>query len=161
MRLTPEQLMNWWQIVMRSHFNNPSYTVDTKRPMSKQEIASMRQAINELLTAGVGSYQLDEELRAAGLPDTDAMEEMLRRKEKAIIRRGSIRNDEEYDIANEALNSGINDLSKKAAAALATMIDEYQRRMSANTSPRSNAGILPPPDDSPASGAPSTPEPRG
>jgi len=131
MKLTNEQLQNWWEIAVR-FFHDPSFTVDRNRPIKKGDISGLKQGINDLLSGYSGDFELDRQLKAAGLPNFDEMERMLRVKENAILRRGRIRDDEELYIVKEVLAGALEDLSPKNVRKLAAMMTEYAKKPGAN-----------------------------
>lgn len=127
MKLTPEQLASWYEITVRHVFKNPSFAMQTSAPLKKSDISELKQAINDLLAGFSGDFELDRALRAAGLPDFEQMEHALRRKERAILRRGKIRDEEELYIVNEVLAGSDSDLPTKSIAKLGVMITEYAK----------------------------------
>ena len=131
MKLTPEQLTSWWEITVRFVFKNPGFTVDRTRPIKKSDISGLMQGINDLLSGCSGDFELDRQLKAAGLPDFGEMEEALRGKEKAILRRGRIRNEEELYIVKEVLDGPLDDLSPRKADKLGAMMAEYAKKSEA------------------------------
>lgn len=81
MKLSPEQVIVWYEIAVSTVFNKPEFSADRTRPRNKGDTSALRKAINDLLNAGAGGFELDRQLRAAGLPDSDEMEKLLRGKE--------------------------------------------------------------------------------
>lgn len=141
MVISPERLLRWFLIAEPKLFPRPGKIFADEAqarnmPISRRDLDSLKTAVNETLTmAEHGSWRnivaVDEALRAEGLPSFDEMRALLSRNEARILRRGRIRNNEEYHIAKELLSDGGSDLRPSQLKKLNQFVSEYEKRSSA------------------------------
>ena len=134
MKLTNEQLYKWFRIVA-GEFLGASEDSFAKGPdgasTTKESISGLKQAINDLITMSThGSVptSLDRRLVEAGLPRLHEMRAALARKEAGILKRGMIRDDEEYYIVREVLNDADSSLRSKTLEKLGRLLFEYESK---------------------------------
>ncbi len=134
MKLTNEQLYEWFRITAVELLRIPedSFAKGPEAQDSKKgSISGLKQAINDLITAsehGSVPASLDSRLVAAGLPRLDQMRSAMRRKEASILKRGVIRNEEEYYIVREVLSDADTNLRPKTLEKLGRLIGEYEAK---------------------------------
>lgn len=101
----------------------------------KNERGGLLDAINDLVhMADSFDYAtwkgIDERLAAKGLPSLEQLQAMLARKHAKILKRGRIRDLEEYYLVQNLVSDGTSDLTDKERAALGRMADEFGRKPS-------------------------------
>ena len=134
MKLTNEQLYQWFKIVTVELLRIPEDSFakgPDAQPSKKESISGLKQAINDLLTMskhGSVPASLDSRLVASGLPRLDEMRAALSRKEAGILKRGIIRNDEEYYIVRETLSDADSNLRPKTIQRLGRLLAAYESK---------------------------------
>jgi hypothetical protein len=99
----------------------------TRRP------AGMRMALNDLLSQSqhFGYAQrdaIDHQLKRRGLPSLTMLEIVLKRKHERILKRGSIRDHDEYYLVKEVLCDMSFDISDADRTSLERLASEYEKR---------------------------------
>lgn len=138
MKLTPEQLGDWFYTANREWFGEGAYAMwlgHLKAPPDgitrSQLVSGMKEGINDTLAMAEGwNYkkwkEVSDALAAKGLPSIEKMELRMKQKHRRILKRGSIRNDEEFYLVAEILSDLTLDVSDEDRAALDAMSAAYE-----------------------------------
>jgi hypothetical protein len=134
MKLTNEQLYQWFRVATIELLRTREETFPEKpdaKLLNEESISGLKQAINDLLAMtrhGSVPASFDRRLLAAGLPGIEEMRNALKRKEAGILKRGVIRNDEEYYLVREILNDVDLNIRPKTIERLGHLITQYESR---------------------------------
>ena len=132
MKLTPEQLGRWFRIAATNLLKLPegSFADPDATGQKAKSVSGLKNGINDLLTIadhGGDEPAADRALQAAGVPTIEEMRASLRRKEAGILRRGVIRDDEEYYIVQEVLTDLDSGRSPKTIRKLGDLAFAYEK----------------------------------
>jgi hypothetical protein len=134
MKLTNEQMYEWFRIAaveLLGVAEDSFAKVSEAQGRERSSISGLKQGINDLITMskhGSVPASLDARLTAAGLPRLGEMRAALSRKETGILKRGVIRNEEEYYIVREVLCDADADLRSKRFERLGRLLAEYESK---------------------------------
>lgn len=143
MNLTPERLCAWFYAVAAQiapeEFGFPpdaerNWLASLTRTKGRERsdlISGMKQGVNDLLTMSkfLGPHErkkLDLVLTARSLPSLGLMQAKLKRKHERVLKRGAIKNEEEYYIVAEILAGCEIDVSEAERAELGRIHAEYE-----------------------------------
>ena len=139
MKLTPEQLASWFYTAFPAPFP-PEAESEWLHQLSNAKgrersamISGMKQGMNDALNM---LKMMPEETRAEvnlaladkELPTIEKMEVILKKKHQRILKRGHIKNDEEFYIVAEILSDLEFDISPADRRRLGEIYGEYEER---------------------------------
>lgn len=135
MKLSPDQLGQWYRIARRYIFRSGGGGADDAKPVAlvpvdPRQVPGLKAAINDMLAMSGGDFAMDREHQAAGLPTFDEMAELLREKDRAILRRGVIRDEEEYYIVREILTDADSGRRPATLKKLGALLHAYEQAQS-------------------------------
>ena len=104
-------------------------------PKRRRQLSGYKQAVNDVLSQSryftvAQRVAIDRRLAQRSLPNLRRLEMSLRRKHTAILKRGRIRNDEEYYIVQEILADVSFDVTDAERAALSGMAVQFEQTRS-------------------------------
>jgi len=139
MKLTTDQLISWFSTATVAAGLFPADVESqirvsfSKVPANERKGLSsgVKQGINDLLamtSLWLKADVVNAALMAKGLPGLEEMVAQLNRKEDKMLRRGAIKDDEEFYLAKELLDNLESGLTKKQRIKLGQMVHAYEEK---------------------------------